>query len=124
PADRNERACTACASDVLPQRDDRKKADDADADEGAFDGTGGDVAEGEALVLPLEYREQHDGRAAVRDDEDHFEERSEGDAAVSARADDVVGVVQDRAVEKKRRWDRSDKSDHEERACDKCNLSC
>ena len=72
------------------------QAEDADADEHAFHDTGGDVAEGEALVLPLEDREQHDGGADVGDDDDHLEERSEGDAAVGAGADDVVGMIQHR----------------------------
>lgn len=48
----------ACASDVLPQRHDRKEADDADGDEGAFNDTGDDIAEGEVLVLPFEDRKQ------------------------------------------------------------------
>lgn len=47
-----------CASDVLPQRHDRKEADDADGDEGAFNDTGDDIAEGEVLVLPFEDRKQ------------------------------------------------------------------
>jgi hypothetical protein len=123
PADRNERTRTACASDVPPQRHDRKEANDPGSDEGAFDNTGGDIAQGEALVLPLENREQHDGRSDVGDNEDHFEERPEGDAAVSARADDVIDVIQHRAVEKERRWDRSEKSDQEKRACNKRKLS-
>lgn len=58
PADGDERARAACASDVLPQRHDRKEADGADGDEGAFNDTGGDIAEGEVLVLPFEDRKQ------------------------------------------------------------------
>ena len=58
PADGDERARAACASDVLPQRHDRKEADGADGDEGAFNDTGGDIAEGEVLVLPCEDRKQ------------------------------------------------------------------
>jgi hypothetical protein len=41
--------------------------------EGGLDETRHDPAESEDLVLPLEDREQHDGRADVRDDEDHFQ---------------------------------------------------
>lgn len=58
PADGDERAHATCASDVLPQRHDRKEADDADGDEGAFNDTGDDIAEGEILVLPFEDRKQ------------------------------------------------------------------
>jgi hypothetical protein len=58
PADGDERARAACASDVLPQRHERKEADGADGDEGAFNDTGGDIAEGEVLVLPFEDRKQ------------------------------------------------------------------
>ena len=47
---------------------------------------------GEAFVLPLEDREQRDGRPDVGDDEDHLEERPEEDAVVSAGADDVPVV--------------------------------
>ena len=55
---------------VLPQRDDRKDAEDADQDEGALNETSDHVAEGDGLVLPLEQREQHDGAADVGDDEE------------------------------------------------------
>ena len=88
----------------LSARHDREEADDADRDEGGFDDAGGDVAEGEGLVLPFEDREQHDGAADVGDDEQDLEKRAQGHAGVGARADDVVGVVQYRGVEKERGW--------------------
>jgi hypothetical protein len=66
--------------------------------------------------LPFEDREQHHGGANVGDDEEDLEQRAQGHARVGAGADDVVGVVQHWGVEKERRWDRSEKSDHEERA--------
>ena len=50
-ADGHERARIRAGSprEVLPQRQDREEADDADGDEGALDDTGGDVAERERL---------------------------------------------------------------------------
>jgi hypothetical protein len=68
-ADRGERAGIRARS-LLPQRHNRKEAEDADGDEGAFNDTSRDIAESDAFVLPLEDREQRDGGADVRDDED------------------------------------------------------
>jgi hypothetical protein len=57
---------------------------------------------------------KHDGGANVGDDQKDLEQRAQGHARVRAGAEDVVSVVQHRALEKQRRWDRRDKSDHEE----------
>jgi hypothetical protein len=75
-ADRHERAriCAGSSGEVLPQRQDRKEADDADGDEGAFNETSCDIAERERFVLPLEDGEQHDGGADVGDDEEDLEQ--------------------------------------------------
>lgn len=48
-------------------------------------------------------------------DQEDLEQRAQGHARVGGGAKDVVGVVQYWAVEKECRWDRSDKSDQEER---------
>jgi hypothetical protein len=68
----------------LAQRHDRQEAEDADGDEGAFDDPCGDIAEREGFVLPLEDREQREGRADVRDDEQQLQERSQESTRVSA----------------------------------------
>src|SRR5829696_8650265 len=93
---------TGSSGEVLPQGHDRQEADDADGDEGAIDETSGDIAQRERFALPLEDREQGDGGADVRDDED-LEERAQGRAPGGAGTDDVVGVVQHRRVEDGRR---------------------
>jgi hypothetical protein len=108
---------TGSSGEVLPQGHDRQEADDADGDEGAIDETSGDIAQRERFALPLEDREQGDGGADVRDDED-LEERAQGRAPGGAGTDDVVGVVQHRRVEDGRRRDRGDEGDDEERAGD------
>ena len=77
--------------------------------------TSRDIAEREHLVLPLEDREQHDGAADVRDDEEQLQERSEEDGLLSApRAGDIAGgVVEDRLKEIQRR-DRGGEGDEEQ----------
>src|SRR5918997_184136 len=93
-ADRDERAGIRARGGLLPQRQDREEAEDADGDEGALDDAGCDEAEGEAFVHPLEDREQRDGGANVRDDEDQLQKRPQGHAHVGAATDDVARVVQ------------------------------
>jgi Ca2+-binding RTX toxin-like protein len=63
--DQAERRRIRCASatQVLPQGQDRKEADDADGDDGGFEDTDGDVAEGDCLVPPLDDRIKRDGGA-------------------------------------------------------------
>ena len=56
PAGDDERV-PAGGTNVDPQRHDRHEAEDADRDEGALHDAGGDVAEGEAFVLPFEDRD-------------------------------------------------------------------
>jgi hypothetical protein len=58
PADRHRRIRISATSrrEILPQHHDRKEADDADGDEGAFNESGCDIAESERFVLPLEDR--------------------------------------------------------------------
>jgi hypothetical protein len=75
---------------------------DAHGDEGAFDDTSRDEAEGEDLVDPLDDGIEHDGGADVGDDEDQLQQRAQGQAVVGgATTEDVARVVQQRAVEKK-----------------------
>jgi hypothetical protein len=87
PAGRHERARISAGSsrEVLSQGHDRKEADDADGDEGAFNEPGGDIAEREPFVLPLEDGEQRDGGADVGDDEQDLQERAQA-TPVSAPA--------------------------------------
>ena len=61
-ADREEqgRICAGSSRNVLPQGHYRKEADDADDDDGGFKDASGDIAKGEAFVLPLEDRKQRD----------------------------------------------------------------
>ena len=121
--DRDERLCVGDeragirARSLLAQRHYRKETDDADGDEGAFNDTSCDVSESEAFVLPLEDREQHDGRADIRDDEDELADRSQAHARVAASTDDVVGGVQYRVVEDQPS-DTGDEGDDEEHAHD------
>jgi hypothetical protein len=54
---------------------------------------------------------------------EELEQRAQGHARVGAGADDVVGVVQHRAVEHERCWDRGDEGDDEEHACNRRDRS-
>ncbi len=73
-ADHDERGgiCVRNSRQILPQRHDRKDAEDADGNKDAFDDPGRDKSKGEDLVHPLEEREQHDSAADVRDDEEQL----------------------------------------------------
>ena len=105
-ADGDERGGIRARSSLLAQRHDRKEAEDADGDEGAFDDTSRDVAKGEDFVHPLDDGIEHDGGADVGDDEDQLQERAQGHAVVGAATDDVAGIVQHRDVEKNKRGSR------------------
>jgi hypothetical protein len=98
-ADRDERGGIRARS-LLAQRHDRKEAEDADSDEGAFNDTSRDIAESEDFVHPLEDGIQYNGGADVRDDEDQLQERSREHAVVGASTDDVAGIVHHRDVVK------------------------
>ena len=81
-ADRDERGgVRAGARPSCRKRHDREEAEDADGDEDALEDAGGDKAEGEDFVLPLEDREQRDGGADVGDDEEQLQEGSQEHAA-------------------------------------------
>src|SRR5919106_2702989 len=99
------------------KRQDREDIDDADGDKRVLGQTGCHVPEGERFVLPPEDREQPEGGADVGDDEEELEEGAQGYLRVRPGTDDVVGVVQYRAVEKSSR-DRGDKSEDEQDADD------
>ena len=86
--DRDERAGIRARS-LLPQRHERKEAEYADGDEGAFNETSRDIAESDAFVLPLEDGKQRDGGADVRDDEDQLQERSQAHAGVCGAGTDL-----------------------------------
>jgi hypothetical protein len=121
-ADREERA-GVCARGLLAQRYHRKDAEDAHGDEGAFNHTSRDEAEGEDLVNPFDDGIEHDGGADVGDDEDQLQQRAQGQAVVGgAAAEDVARVVQQRTVEKKDRGYRGDIRDHEQHARNPCDL--
>jgi hypothetical protein len=119
--DGDERAGIRARSSLLAQRHDRKEAEDADCDEGAFNETSRDKAESEDFVHPLEDRPQHDGGADVRDDEDQLQERAQPHAVVSAGTDDVARVVQHRGLEDKRCGDRGDVRNQEQHARNSCD---
>lgn len=113
-ADRDERGriCASSSPQVLPQRHDRKEADDADEDDGRFNDTRGDIAKGDWFVLPLEDRKQRDGGADTGESRNHLEERLPENAGVGA--DDVVGVAEHRGVQEELRRDRGDDDNNEE----------
>jgi hypothetical protein len=76
-ADRHERGGIRARSSLLAQRHDRKEAEEADGYEDALNDASRDIAESEDFVHPPEDREEHDGGADVRDDEDPGIERKE-----------------------------------------------
>src|ERR687894_255697 len=119
--DGDERGGIGARSSLLAQHHDRKEAEDANGYEDGFHDTSRDKAEGEDFVYPLGDGPQHDGRADVGDDEDQLQERAKGHARVGAGTDDVVGVGQNRGVEKKRCGDRGDIRDQEQYARNSCD---
>ena len=121
-ADREERAGIR-ARGLLPQRHDRQHAEDADGDEDALDDTRRDPAEGGDFAHPLEDREQHDGAADIRDDEEQLQVRPPGHARVSPGADDVARVAHHGGVVVQERGDRGEIRDQEEYARDERQLS-
>jgi hypothetical protein len=106
----------ACSPDSLPQFHDGEDAEDADGDEDALNETSRDIPHREAFVDPPEDRKQHDGGADVRDDKQDLQEHAEEDPLVGARAEDVVVVLQERAVQQNC-GDRRDERDDEQHAC-------
>jgi hypothetical protein len=79
---------------------------------------GGHVAERELLALSPDDREDHDGGADVRDDQQQLQERSEDDLVVLPAARDVPdGIVEHRLVQRQCR-DRRGEGDEEEDAED------
>src|SRR5918997_5957042 len=119
--DGDERGGIGARSSLLAQHHDRKEAEDANGYEDGFHDTSRDKAEGEDFVYSLGDGPQHDGRADVGDDEDQLQERAKGHARVGAGTDDVVGVGQNRGVEKKRCGDRGDVRDQEQYARNSCD---
>jgi hypothetical protein len=94
-----ERAHVSARS-LLAQCHDRKEAEDAHGDEGAFNDTSRDIAQSEDFVNPLDDGIEHDGGANVRNDEEQLQERSREHAVVGAATEDVAGIVHHRDVEK------------------------
>ena len=83
----------------LPQGHQRQQADDAGEDHAAFQDAGGDKAERDAFVLPLDHRVQRDGGADAGQGDDHLEEAAHEHGSVAAGAEDPVLVVLHGAVE-------------------------
>ena len=79
-----------------------------------------DEAQRDSLVLPLDHRVQRDGGADAGEGDDHIEEAADEDGGVRSRADDVVRIVQHRAVQEQGR-DR-DEGDQVEHARDERGL--
>jgi hypothetical protein len=102
----------------LPQRDDGDEAEDADGDEHGFDNAGRDTAEREDLVVTLENREQGQGGADVRDDEEHLQKGPQQHAGVGARSRDVTRVLENGRVENEERRNGGDVGDQKEQPRD------
>ena len=97
--DQRGRICPGRSAQVLAQGHQRQQADDAGQDHGGFKDAGGDKAERDAFVLPLDHRVQRDGGADAGQGDDHLEEAADQDAGVAAGAEDPVPVVLHGAVE-------------------------
>ena len=81
------------ACDLLPERDDREQADDADRDDRALEQPGREVADRQALMDAPDDREEGDAAADEPEDVDELEDGPQGDLLVGAGAQDVGGVV-------------------------------
>ena len=79
-----------------------------------LDDTAGDVTERDGLVLPLDDGEQGDRRADVGDGDDDLEERAQGHLRVGAGSGNVVGVVQQGAIQKGSGYGENDGDDEED----------
>ncbi len=79
PSGDNERGGvpSGLGRELMSQRDDRQERNDAGNDDRRFNDSARDIAEGQALVLPLEKGEQRDAGADARDHQDDFEECAE-----------------------------------------------
>src|SRR5689334_14912002 len=119
--DERGRIGTGRSAQVVPQGHQREQAEYAGEDHGGFEEAGGDEAEREAFVLPLDHRVQRDGGADAGQRDDHLQEAAHQYARVGAGAEDPVPVVLHRAVEGEG-GDR-DKSDQVEDARDQRGLS-
>jgi hypothetical protein len=76
-----------------------------DGDHRGLEATRGDEPDGEAFVLSFDDREQRDRGPDAGERRDDVEEGAQDHLAVSARAQDVVGVREDRAHQEDG-WDR------------------
>ena len=63
----------------------------ADEDERALEEAGGHISQRELFALPLDDREDRDGGADVRDDEQQLEQGAEEDPVVLPGTRDVAG---------------------------------
>jgi hypothetical protein len=81
------------------------------------------MAESKNFALPPEDREQNDGGADVRDDQNQLQERSEEDAVVGAGTGDVAGGIVENRLKQIKRWDRGDEGDEEQHPRNQRNRS-
>ncbi len=103
-----------CSNSGLPQGHDRQEERHADEDGTGFQNPGGNEAQRGPFILPLEYREQHDGGADAGEGHDDLQDTADDGGSVRTGAEDVVRTLY-RAVDSES-WDR-DKGEQVEHAC-------
>jgi hypothetical protein len=82
----------------LLQRDDPQDRDDADEDERALEQSRGHIPQREFFALSPDDREDYDGGADIRDDQQQLQERAEVDSVVLAGTRDVAEARAGRAA--------------------------
>src|SRR5215211_8110161 len=102
--DVNKSPAVVCGvGEILAQGHDRHQAHDADQNENRLHRARGDVPEGDAFADPLHDGENDHGGGDASDGQQDLKQGTNGYEDVLAAADNVVGVVQDRVVEKEGR---------------------
>ena len=104
----------------LSQGHDRQEDEDAGEDAAGFQGAGGDEAQRDPFVLPLDHRVERDGGADAGERHDDLQDGADEHASVRAGADDVARLTH-RTVEIEDR-DR-DEGEQVEHACGQRDLS-
>ena len=101
---------------VLAQAHDPEHEDDPRSKEDALDDPGGDVADGEELVLSPHDRIEDNGRSDVREDEKKLQEGSQVDLVVLPAPGDVRGRIVKNRLEQSQRRDRRHERDEKQHA--------
>ena len=98
----------------MTQADDPEHEDDPHRDEGAFDDSRSDVADGESLVLTPRDWVEDDGRSDVGNDEEELQESTQVDLVVLPATSDVPDwIVKNGLEENQRRNRRDEREDHQ-----------